>query len=134
MSLLPKSIMPKGPGANTTAIMNKCSQLAQHGSAKKRQSGLTDFKQRTVRKLKSGMKKNKSKSDLKKFNALIAKFNRIIAAIRMERKRVIRRRGTAADMAIPTRRRTGQPRATPPKKKSRTKKLFKNLKQPLMTT
>ena len=122
MSLLPKSVMSKGPGANTTAIMNKFSELAQRGNAKKRQSGLTDFKQRTVRKLKSGMKKNKSKSDLKKFNALIAKFNRIIAAIRMERKRVIRRRGTGADMAIPTRRRTGQPRATPPKKKS-TKKI-----------
>ena len=57
MSLLPKSVMSKGPGANTTVIMDKFSELAQRGNAKKRQSGLADFKQRTVRKLKSGMKK-----------------------------------------------------------------------------
>jgi len=100
----------------TNALMNKFRELAQSGTVKEREQGLTKFKQNASRKFKRSAT-DMPKSDRASFDMLMGQFNRLIQAIRQERKRVIRRRYTAADMAIPTRRRAGQGRKTPPRKK-----------------
>lgn len=100
----------------TDALMNRFRELAQSGTVKEREKGLTKFKQNASRKFKRSST-DMQKSDRASFDMLMGQFNRLIQAIRQERKRVIRRRYTAADMAIPTRRRAGQGRKTPPRKK-----------------
>jgi hypothetical protein len=105
----------------TNALMNKFRELAQSGTVKEREQGLTKFKQNASRKFKRSAT-DMPKSDRASFDMLMGQFNRLIQAIRQERKRVIRRRYTAADMAIPTRRRAGQGRKTPPRKKRASRK------------